>query len=278
MKKSASYLSLDAAFKILLLLGFAAFFIGSVLTGTVALYVHKRMIPFILFAAGVMIVIAVLLTGRLFFQDGVKSKSRALLFFAVPLVLALVLPAKAFDSASGVGGDLQLSAGDYSAFGSVSSESQSDLPAASGNSDISAVSSESGSSQTEEKGLTYKDGVLIVDGNNYYQCMTYLYADLDQYVGTKIQMDGFVWKDSEKMTEEEFVPARMMMVCCAADMVTVGLLCRYDKTSQLAADSWVTVTGVVDKAEFEGEIIPCITVETAEETERPAQEYIYPYY
>lgn len=37
-------------------------------------------------------------------------------------------------------------------------------------------------------------------------------------------------------------------VLCAADMQLVGLLCQYDQASKLEADSWVKVSGTIQKA------------------------------
>lgn len=100
---------------------------------------------------------------------------------------------------------------------------------------------------------------------------------MDRYEGVKIEVVGFVFKDNEEFSDNEFVPARLMMVCCAADMVPVGFLCRYDKASELAADAWVKVTGTIIKAQYDGETVPCIQAETVLTTDKPANDYVYPY-
>ena len=65
--------NINIALKILLLFGFAAFFLRTVLTGSVSLYVHPRIIPYMIFAAAAMIVIAFLLFGDLFKSTGKKQ-------------------------------------------------------------------------------------------------------------------------------------------------------------------------------------------------------------
>ena len=87
---------------------------------------------------------------------------------------------------------------------------------------------------------------------------------------------GFVFRD-ESFGTDQFVAARLLMVCCAADMQTVGLLCQYDGAAQFESDSWVTVTGVLQKVPFGGEDAPCIAVESAVAAEEPEDAYIYPY-
>jgi len=68
-----------------------------------------------------------------------------------------------------------------------------------------------------------------------------------------------------------------MMVCCAADMQPVGFLCRYEQTSNLKSDSWVKVTGVIGKTEFEGENVPFIEAQSVTNVDKPENDYIYPY-
>jgi putative membrane protein len=72
--KSKRYLNINVALKILLLLGFAFFFLNSVVTGSVSLYVHPRIIPYLIFAAVVMVIIALLLMGNLFNPQKQKVK------------------------------------------------------------------------------------------------------------------------------------------------------------------------------------------------------------
>jgi len=103
-----------------------------------------------------------------------------------------------------------------------------------------------------------------------------IYEHMDKYKGKKIQVVGFVFKD-EQFKKNEFVPARMMMVCCAADMQPIGLLCSYAKASELKKDVWVKVSGRIGQGEFEGQKMPMIEVESVEPANKPKNEFVYPY-
>jgi len=246
-----NHLNLNSAIKSLLLLGFAAFFLFTIVTGTVSMYVHPRLIPYMLFAAAVMLIIAGLLLGELFKPTEKKENAWPLLFFIVPLMMAFALPAQSVNASTGAVGEVELAASNSTGDAAVNGAA--------------------------DEGLPLQNGILIMDGHNYYRCLNEIYADMDRYEGTKIELVGFVWNESEVFADNEFVPARLMMVCCAADMAPVGFLCRYEEASKLEADSWVKVSGTIGKTEYDGETIPYIDAQSVESTDKPEEDYIYPY-
>ena len=66
-------------------------------------------------------------------------------------------------------------------------------------------------------------------------------------------------------------------VLCAADMQLVGLLCQYDQASKLEADSWVKVSGTIQNAEIDGQIIPGFIAQNVASAKEPDEAYVYPY-
>jgi len=303
--KSPKKFNLETALKILLLLGYAAFFLYIVFSDAVSMYVHPRIIPYIIFAAAVMTAIALLSFSNLS-EPTKKKKPFYLLFFAVPLLMAVLLPAQFFDAGSGIAEGLQLTAATSSAASETTSEASSEISseasvptesstAESAESIYSAPESvetvptdslaQSAASQTDiesqEPQATASedvgDDVIVMDSDNFYEWIDQITNSLDDYIGRKIVITGFVYK-GEGLGENRFVPARLMMVCCAADMVTVGLLCNYDQTAELEENAWVKVTGIIGKSTYEGEEVPEIEVSEVEPTEKPDREYVYPYF
>jgi putative membrane protein len=229
-----------------------------------------------IFASAAMIIIALLLFRELFKSTAKKGNSWPLLFFIVPLIMAFALPAESFDSSTGTIGDVQLSSG-----GSLSDNTivAAQEPEETDNSAESspAIEGDTAESKETDEYIPLQDGVLVMDSSNFYECLCAIYADMDKYKGTPVEVVGFVFNENESFADDEFVPARLMMVCCAADMQPVGLLCQYEKTSELKADSWVKVSGTIEEAEFEGETIPVIVAQSVEMTEEPDEAYVYPY-
>jgi putative membrane protein len=264
------------AFEIFLLIGFASFYLDTIISGTVDRYVHPRIIPYLIFAAGVMMILAFLLLGDLYKPQKKKQSLWPLAFFALPLLMAFAVPPKALSASTGMVGEVQLSgetvrsradaqtAQDTSGQGNVAAGSPSAEP-------------DHSTSGTSEGNSLLQNGVIVMNSDNFYDCLNELYDHMDQYKGMAIQVIGFVFKENDDLTKNEFVPARLMMVCCAADMEPVGLLCQYDKTSELKVDSWVKVSGTMGEAEFEGKTIPCIMAQNVEPAQEPDESYVYPY-
>ncbi|GAA0233410.1 TIGR03943 family putative permease subunit [Metaclostridioides mangenotii] len=116
---------------------------------------------------------------------------------------------------------------------------------------------------------------IIVSHDEFSQWFNEIYMNIDKYIGFKISIKGFVYKDLE-LDEDEFVPARLMMTCCVADLSPCGFVCKYNKASELEADTWVTVEGIIIKKERNGIEDPQIDVNNISSAD-PTEDYIYPY-
>ncbi len=82
-----------------------------------------------------------------------------------------------------------------------------------------------------------------------------------RYEGKKVKYTGQLLMPPE-LGLESFVPGRMVMTCCAADMKFLGLICRYKGASAFANKDWVKIMGTVhveDNREYggEGPVIYC---------------------
>lgn len=267
-------LNTTIALKIVILLGFAAFFCLTIFTGSVRLYVHPRIIPFMLFAVAAMLIIAILLSRNLFSPEKTGS-FWSLLFFVLPLLMALAIPAKPFDSGSGTTGGVQLIS-NTAAVSSAKSDSSAPEPVSEASSTATDISQTLPQVEMQKPDITLQNGVLVLTSENFYVGLCEVYDHLDAYKDTPISLVGYVFKDSS-FASNQFVPARLMMVCCAADMQPTGLLCLYDGAPQLEANSWVQVDGIIGQTSFEGETIPCILAKNVIPTEAPAESYVYPY-
>lgn len=267
-------LNTTIALKIVLLFGFAAFFCLTIFTGSVRLYVHPRIIPFMLFAVAAMLIIAILLSRNLFSPEQTGS-FWPLLFFVLPLLMALAIPAKPFDSGSGTTGSVQLIS-NTAAVNTANPDSSAPPSASEAPSTATDISQTLPQVEMLKPDITLQDGVLVLTSENFYGSLCDVYDHLGAYKGTPISLVGYVFKDSS-FAPNQFVPARLLMVCCAADMQPTGLLCLYDGAPQLEANSWVHVDGVIDETSFEGETIPCIKAKSVTPTEAPAEAYVYPY-
>jgi putative membrane protein len=293
---------MDALLKIIILSGFALFFAIIIQNGRIQLYVNPRIVPYVKFGIIVMMIIAIFLI-RDIFKPKRKVNFTPYLFFLVPLLMAFLLPAKTIDSKSMAFGDINLTQRQNSNTGKTAiagnsadtgnSGSSSDYSAGTSEADIntlddndviiedSSQSSDSlspGQADTDqrEEGLQLEGDTIVVSDNNFVQWLQEIYDNQGKYEGKKIQVIGFVFK-SKEFTENEFVPARLMMACCTADLQPIGFLCRYDKASKLKNDTWLKVTGTIKVVDYKGQKTPVIIADKAENTTKPENEYVYPY-
>ena len=98
----------------------------------------------------------------------------------------------------------------------------------------------------------------------------------DKYVGKKVHFKAMVHKPKE-YNQDEFVPGRFAMTCCADDIAFVGFKAYYKGANKLKDRQWVMVTGEVGKEyypEFEGDG-PVIKVSEVAMTSPAAEELVY---
>lgn len=129
-------------------------------------------------------------------------------------------------------------------------------------------------------GLDVANKKIVVSNDYFGMWLSQIYLNMKKYEGYTVVITGYVFKDPEVLEEDEFVPARLMMSCCVADLAPAGLLCKYDKVSELEKDSWVTVEGTlfIGQREYYGQENDDPQIKVTKITPAKAVEgYVYPY-
>ncbi|MCY4146391.1 MAG: TIGR03943 family protein [Chloroflexi bacterium] len=90
-----------------------------------------------------------------------------------------------------------------------------------------------------------------------------------------VDVIGFVYREPVHAADE-FLVSRFTMSCCVADAFPIGMPARADFIDEVAVGSWVRVQGRLTAANFAGEPLPVITVESLEPVDEPEQPYLYP--
>jgi putative membrane protein len=123
-------------------------------------------------------------------------------------------------------------------------------------------------------GLNEAAKMITVPDDQFYFWLDEIGGNPDAYAGYRIAMTGFVLKDPQMLGPEEFVPARLGMSCCVADLMPLGMICEYGQAAELTADTWVTVEGVLEVGEYEGWPEPRVRV-TSVAPAAAVEGYIY---
>jgi len=101
--------------------------------------------------------------------------------------------------------------------------------------------------------------------------------NVDPFMGEQASVIGFVYFD-ERLPNGQFFVSRIILSCCAADGYAVGMLVDWPQAATLEKDTWVRVTGPVEKGYIADEplAIPLIRAEIVEIVPQPDQPYLYP--
>lgn len=129
-------------------------------------------------------------------------------------------------------------------------------------------------SQIFEEDLPFDLKKDTIDLDNYGYGIFFIDAmdHLDRYVGKKLHFLAQVMKP-EDVEGNYFVPGRMAMTCCAADMTFMGYLCRYDGADKLKNKDWIDITvkvGAEARPEYDGKPGPMYEVVSMKPANPPA--------
>ncbi|MBU8880968.1 TIGR03943 family protein [Bacillus sp. FJAT-29790] len=97
----------------------------------------------------------------------------------------------------------------------------------------------------------------------------------DNFVGKKIQMKGFIYREPG-MDQSQFILNRLVMTHCIADVAPFGIISEFPFASEYADDTWVIVTGTIGKTMYNDKSVMKIEVKTIEPIEAPKDAYVYP--
>ncbi len=90
-----------------------------------------------------------------------------------------------------------------------------------------------------------------------------------------VDVIGFVYREPVHAADE-FMVSRFAMSCCVADAFPIGMPARAEPIDEVPVGSWVRVQGRLHAANFAGELLPVIVVETLDLVDEPEQPYLYP--
>lgn len=236
---------------LIILAGFTYFTYSLLSTGKIYYFIHPKMLRYVRFSFAAFFILTILQLKNIFKVNKNENK-RKISFgvFLLPLILGLFLNPQ------------QLS---------------SEIASKKG---VSILQSNVKTTTSKSEALAVTDDALVIDSSNFSEITDdIMYSAADKYKGKTITITGFVYRD-ETFSKKEFVAARLMMICCAADTAVVGLLCDWDNTATLKNNDWYKVTGIMDTKvhEHEGkeETTPFVKVQKVEVAQKPENQYVYP--
>ena len=125
-------------------------------------------------------------------------------------------------------------------------------------------------------GLDEDTKTITIADEDYYTWMYELSSFYEKYEGYTVVMKGFIYKDPEIEKISDFALVRLSMWCCAADLSPIGFLVDCSGTLDFKEDDWVVVKGTLE-ASADGETL-MLKAQSIDKAEKPATEYVYPYF
>lgn len=145
-----------------------------------------------------------------------------------------------------------------------------------------ASATASNDTNTKSSAIDYFDnGTVTFNDDEYINILNDVSSSYNKYNGKNITIEGFVYKD-KSFKKNEFVAARFLMICCAADTSLVGLMGKWNKAQALKSGDWISVEGKLkytstyDENTKEKSMVPTIEVRKVTKIEKPDSEYVYP--
>lgn len=124
--------------------------------------------------------------------------------------------------------------------------------------------------------LITKDKIEITD-DRFIQMLSTLEMNVQDFQGKEVEMVGFVYREDD-FDENEAVIARFGVSCCVADASVYGAFSKSDSMRTIKTDSWVKVSGIIEKKDYNGYILPYINITSLEKIDAPLQAYVYETY
>jgi putative membrane protein len=123
--------------------------------------------------------------------------------------------------------------------------------------------------------VLYKQDQIIMEDEWFIEKLQAMNSFVDNFQDKPIEIKGFIYRD-QQLSANQFIIARMGMTHCIADISPFGVIAEAVNANQFTDDSWVTITGRINKTEFNGLTLIKIDVISAESAEEPKVPYVYP--
>ena len=229
--------------KTAILLGTGFYFAWLIATGNVSIYINQRFAWLVVVGAGIFILLGLVnLRGSLGQGDEDQHEHYQigwdiLLIVALPIILALLVPARSL-GIEAINGGISLSPVGVA---SASAFQRSPLDR------------------------------NILDWLREFERAPSPAA----FNGTPADVIGFIYREPD-FAPDSFMISRFTMSCCVADAFPIGMPVLAEDSADFATGKWARVTGELMAADFDGEFMPVLMADSLEPIEEPQQPYLYP--
>lgn len=114
---------------------------------------------------------------------------------------------------------------------------------------------------------------LEISSEEYTNFLKDSHENIQNYVGKKIKITGYVYRLPD-FSSNEFVVARTMVIDNSSGAVVVGMLAECNEATKYETGSWIEATGTIELGNYNGEI-PILEISNINTTTAPQDEFVY---
>ena len=262
-------MNIEVLFQLIILLGCASLLAIALISGNIKHYVHPRFTVYLWISVGALVIIGLFLLPNLF-KPKHSIHLTPYVILLIPMLTAFTLPAKAVNNQT-------------VSFGNKTSQLDTSSPVETTQAKENAVTEQPITTKattepplvtTVPSDITYLGNMQIISDDGYAKWYTEGYDNPKSYDGKNVQFKAKIFH-FDGAVENEFVPGRLCMLCCAADASPCGFLCRSDEIKNFKENDWVIVTATIKVEDYKGETMPVLYASSLSATTPPEDEYIY---
>jgi uncharacterized repeat protein (TIGR03943 family) len=237
-----------AAARVGLMLGLGGLVSWNLLSGQVHLYVNERSVWLV--ALTLPFLLAMAATG--WRRSPIRRERLSQIAVALPIVIALLIPARPLGSAALAA----LDAGRPAAGPPATSASSSPWPI-----ELAAAAGPGAAALSWDLRLLER-----LRAND---------PEMRGLDGAPASLLGFVYR-TPGLPSDQLLVGRFMVRCCAADAVPITFPVRYGGAAELPIDAWIEVEGRIRYADADGARMPLVEASSVRVVPQPARPYLYP--
>ncbi|MGJ9383837.1 TIGR03943 family putative permease subunit [Salipaludibacillus sp. CF4.18] len=117
--------------------------------------------------------------------------------------------------------------------------------------------------------------ILSLDHSNFSDYTNAIQTSPELFVGKRINMEGFIFSDKAVANGHPML-ARFIVTHCVADAHVTGVVLSSSDKSLEKEKGWISVRGIIDVHQLEGQLVPFIHVQQWNSIDEPTEPYVYP--
>lgn len=253
---------MSAWIRILILFGMAWMLISLLLTNQLSLLVHPRFQIWTYLSIILFILLGWIQVLHLKKPSLYRTSAWGYILLLLPIIGYLIIPPKALDTSMGNKKGLLLT---------QAKQKEDRSP---------TTTSPKVENRTDDPNLRtiyqmQKENLIQIDDRHFANQISAISSYPQMLVGKKIRIKGFIYRDPDSLSPQQFIVGRFTLTCCVADATVIGLMAESEETKPFQANQWFEITGILSTTRLFQQSAPMIKVQSYRQIPALKDPYVY---